>query len=251
MKLVNKYKIEGKLIVKTGMHIGGMKETFQIGGSDSPVIKTKNGMPYIPGSSLKGKLRSLLEKENGEIKVTIEYLDNKNKIIGKTTKKYGEVTNEDIKSIPNEYKSQGATRTNLTSKPCGCGECNICILFGSSESKTIKRPNALIFRDAHPVENMDIKRSLETKAENIIDRVKGTAEHPRFIERVVPDTVFDVEIIYNKFDSDNDKELLETLKKGFELLENDYLGGSGTRGYGKVDVKAIINDIDSKIGKLK
>lgn len=204
MKLVNKYKIEGKLKVETGMHIGGMKETFQIGGSDSPVIKTKNGIPYIPGSSLKGKIRSLLEKGYGKQEI------------------------------------------------CDCGTCNICILFGCHSSKNSKRSGVLIFRDSNTSED-DSKKLLETKAENVIDRVKGTTTQGglRFIERVVPDTVFDVEIIYNKFDSDNDKGLLETLRKGFELLENDYLGGSGTRGYGKVDVSEIIKKINSFISQMQ
>ena len=204
MRLANKHIIQGEIIVKTGMHIGGMKETFQIGGSDSPVIKTKKGIPYIPGSSLKGKIRSLLERKKGI----------------------------------------------ASSHPCDCGICEICILFGCHSSKNSQRSGVLIFRDGHTNEE-DAKKLLETKAENIIDRIRGTAEHPRFIERVVPGTKFRIEIIYNQFEGDDAKELLKTLKKGFELLEQDYLGGSGTRGYGKIDVSAITGDINSKINEIQ
>ena len=204
MKLLKKHTIQGEIIVKTGIHIGGMKETFQIGGSDSPVIKTKNGIPYIPGSSLKGKLRALLEKDAGKDKI------------------------------------------------CDCGryDCDICILFGCHLPKNSKRSGVLIFRDGYTKVD-DPKKLLETKAENVIDRTKGTAEHPRFMERVVPDTKFEIEIVYNEFKGDNTKELLGTLKSGFELLQKDYLGGSGTRGYGKVDVDSIIKNIDSIIAQIK
>ena len=206
MKFIKKHVINGKLVVMTGMHIGGMKETFQIGGSDSPVIKikdgkTKDGTPYVPGSSLKGKIRSLLEKSEGFV------------------------------------LSEGKKGIGI----CECGTCNICILFGCHSSKNTARCGVLIFRDGYT----DKEKVTEIKAENVIHRVTGVAEHPRFIERVVPKTEFDIEIVYNEFEGDNKKELLEMLKKGFELLENDYLGGSGTRGYGKVDVKDIISKIGS------
>src|SRR5690625_82014 len=60
MKLIATKKIDGIIKVETGLHIGGAKNSLDIGGLDSPVIKTPNGVPYIPGSSLKGKIRTLL-----------------------------------------------------------------------------------------------------------------------------------------------------------------------------------------------
>lgn len=205
MKLLAQEKITGTIKVMTGLHIGGIKETFQIGGQDSPVIKLRNGEPYIPGSSLKGKIRSLLERK---------------------------------------YRTEGKPED-----PCGCGICKICQLFGSHKAVN-QRQGCLIFRDATISKSVKFKKNelFETKAENIIDRQTGTAKHPRFIERVVPDTDFEVEIIFNKYEGDDHKKLLNVLKEGFELLANDYLGGSGTRGYGRIDVSSLIQDINSKIG---
>ena len=211
MKLKNKHIISGKLKVLTGLHIGGTKEAFQIGEVDNPMIKLKRFgedimEPYIPGSSLKGKIRCLLERELGK------------------------------------------------EKPCDCGDCNICILFGPHQSKNIKYPSVLIFRDAYLSEECrkkDVLKSiLEIKTENIINRAKGTSDNLRQTERIIPGTIFDVEIVINEYEGMDIRKLLETLKRGFNLLQNDYLGGSGTRGYGKVDVSEIIQKIDELIKKF-
>ena len=195
-------KINGILEVKTGLHIGGIKETVKIGGQDAPVIKIKigeNEIPYIPGSSLKGKIRSLLESKG--------------------------INNGIIEKI-----------------------------FGSENSR-----GKVIFRDAH-LSGIDsyldggkiVKEKIfETKPENKIDRTTGKAEHPRFIERVVPGTKFDVEVVVTFSDENEKREILEALKTGFELLQENYLGGSGTRGYGKVDVKSIIDEIGKELGNQK
>ena len=63
-KLVKKLKISTTIKLLTGLHIGGSKDNVEIGGIDTPVIKiaTKDNQPYIPGSSLKGKMRCLLEQ---------------------------------------------------------------------------------------------------------------------------------------------------------------------------------------------
>ncbi len=200
MKLLKKHQIIGRLVVKSGLHVGGMKESFQIGGTDNPVIKTKNGEPYIPGSSLKGKLRSLLEREEGK---------------------------DDV---------------------CDCGDCSICILFGCGNTKLGKRQSALIFRDAYLVSEdvTDLSKFTEIKAETKIDRKKGTAAGGslRFTERVVPSTTFKVEIVFDEHEGDDKKVLLDKLKESFKLLQGDYLGGSGTRGYGKVDILDIIRSIE-------
>jgi CRISPR-associated protein Csm3 len=201
---INIEKIQGSLEVKTGLHIGGIKETVKIGGLDNPVIKIRDGkhyLPYIPGSSIKGRLRSLLEE------------------------KYGD-------------------KDDLIKK-----------VFGSQpgDNKEIGR-GSVIFRDAY-LENKEsyfdengnlIKEKLfEIKPENKIDRKSGKAEHPRFIERVVPGTKFRLEIVIMYENDQELKRMKELLKEGFELLQDSYLGGSGTRGYGKVDVSDIINKLKS------
>ncbi len=206
---MNNFELKGKLILrgiivnKTGLHIGGMSETLKIGGSDNPVIKDRNGNIFIPGSSLKGKIRSLMEI-SGYAKGT-------------------------------DYKS------GENGKPCECGEldCTVCMLFGPHNSENIKEPGRAIVRDAYLKPNGKITYEyLETKPENVIDRVKGTAQHPRFIERVVADSEFEYEVVFNIF-KESDKELVKKFIEGMKLLEDDYLGGSGSRGYGKILFKDL------------
>ena len=200
---INMKRIEGSLEVKTGLHIGGIKETVKIGGLDNPVIKIRDGkhyLPYIPGSSIKGRLRSLLEEKYGENNALIK------KVFG---------------SQPGDNNEIGR--------------------------------GSVIFRDAYLEDkesyfengNLIKEKLFEIKPENKIDRKSGKAEHPRFIERVVPGTKFRLEIVIVYKSDEELKNMEELLKEGFELLQDSYLGGSGTRGYGKVDVSDIINKLKS------
>ena len=122
-------------------------------------------------------------------------------------------------------------------------------LFGTPEKKKEgkviqeNRPSKLIVRDAmlteasaeelRKCENLDMPYT-EGKWENVIDRVKGAAEHPRQTERIPAGVSFDVEFVVNVWDDDNAEDLVNLLKKGINALENDYLGGSGSRGYGQI-----------------
>lgn len=191
-RLVSKIKVTADLELLTGLHIGGNSENVEIGGIDLPVIKSPllRGQPYIPGSSLKGKMRCLLEQMNGSPKVG------------------------------------------------GCAKVNN--LFGYSPEN---KPSKLIVRDAYLLESsvkalencdsLDMPYT-EGKWENTIDRIKGTAEHPRQIERVPAGAWFHVEFVVNVWDDDKKEELLGLLDEGIKALENDYLGGNGSRGYGQV-----------------
>lgn len=197
-KLIKKIKIQTTIEVVTGLHIGGSSENVEIGGIDLPVIKlaTKKNQPYIPGSSLKGKMRCLLEQ------------------------------------------SFGATEVGMNKK--------VNNLFGTIKNSKFdndNQPSKLIVRDAMLTE--ESKKMLldcdtldmpytENKFENTIKRVEGTAEHPRQIERVPAGAVFNAEFIINVWDDDNEAELLALFEKGIHMLENDYLGGSGSRGYGQI-----------------
>ena len=196
-KLVKKILVSTKLTVVTGLHIGGSKDSVEIGGIDNPVIKvaTRKNQPYIPGSSLKGKMRCLLEQVNGATAV------------GKS-----EIVNN---------------------------------LFGYASNN---QPSKLIVRDAYltadSVEKL-VAASLdmpytENKYENTIDRIKGKAEHPRQSERVPAGAEFDVEMVINVWDNDSADELKQLLRQGVALIENDYLGGSGSRGYGQVKFGELI-----------
>ena len=197
-QLIKKIKIETSIELITGLHIGGSSENVEIGGIDNPVIKlaSKDNTPYIPGSSLKGKMRCLLEQVAGATQVGLD--KEVNNLFGST-----ENRNNNTKNQPSKIIVRDAML--------------------SDESKS-----ALLACD-----NLDMPYT-ESKFENVIDRVKGVAEHPRQTERVPAGAIFDAEFILNIWDDDNEEELKELFKKGIRLLENDYLGGSGSRGYGQI-----------------
>lgn len=201
-KLEKKIKLQYTLELLTGLHIGGNSENVEIGGIDLSVIKlaTKNNEPYIPGSSLKGKMRCLLEQVNGVTK------------IGGCSKEKG---HDDV--------------NNLFGKAQGNDE-------GNCPSKLIVR-DALLTDDSRAeferVRDMLDLPYTEAKWENTIDRETAQA-NPRQIERVPAGAKFNVEFVINVWDTDNEEELIKLLTKGIRLLENDYLGGSGSRGYGQV-----------------
>lgn len=190
-QLVKKVRINTTITLVTGLHIGGSGDNVEIGGIDNPVIKigTKDNQPYIPGSSLKGKMRCLLEQIAGSSKVG---------------------GNDDINN-----------------------------LFGFSQTN---QPSKLIVRDSMLTqESVEMLKAAELdmpytegKWENVIDRVKGTAEHPRQTERIPAGVSFDVEFVINVWDEDKEDNLIGLLNKGINALENDYLGGSGSRGYGQI-----------------
>lgn len=199
-KLIKKIKYQTSITLVTGLHIGGSSDNVEIGGIDNPVIKlaTKENQPYIPGSSLKGKMRCLLEQAAGAPKIGM---------------------NKDINN-----------------------------LFGITENKSLKttnQPSKLIVRDAILTneskefllgcDNLDMPYT-ESKVENTIDRVEGATVKGgvRTAERVPAGAQFYAEFIINVWDDDKEQELIDLFEKGIHLLENDYLGGSGTRGYGQI-----------------
>lgn len=203
MKIKTIKKITGSIEVLTGLHIGGSAETMEIGGVDNPIIKNKtNQEPYIPGSSLKGKMRSLMEWHLGKISASGD-----------------------------PYQNNAL-------------DCPISRVFGSSASKENKSgPTRLIVRDSFLSsesrkrfqQGLDIT---EIKHENSINRITAMA-NPRPIERVVPTVKFDLDIAYKIIDTDDEGRLDEkyfhdVVLKALVLVENDCLGGAGSRGCGKV-----------------
>lgn len=208
MKLQKICKYEGTIKLITGLAIKGASNELNIGGADSEVVKNPlTGEPYIPGSSLKGKMRSQLERVYG------------------MRNRYGK----------DEF-----------SKPCGCGEktCPVCTLFGAHmNTKAASAPTRIIVRDCEftedsraVIQNMPVERGgyLELKAENLIQRDKGTAEAPRFMERVPAGLGFKIEILLQVFEGDREEQLKGEIEKALGLVEESYLGGSGSRGYGQV-----------------
>lgn len=222
MKLKDYKEIEGIIEVVTGLHIGGSTNTIGIGGKDNPVIKhpiTKE--PYIPGSSLKGKMRSLLEWKLGKVDT-------------KLGKNFGEV------------------------HQCSEPDCPICLLFGTTAEDSKVGPARLIFRDAvlsekwkdemkQKIEAWSPENTSEEKYENVINRITARA-NPRNFERVPSGVEFSFEISYRMFEGGNNKitnkELFERVIEGLRLIEKDALGGAGSRGCGQVKFW-----IDTKEGK--
>lgn len=197
-QLVKKIKINTSITLITGLHIGGNSENVEIGGIDNPVIKlaSKDNVPYIPGSSLKGKMRCLLEQAAGAPKVG---LDAKvNNLFGITDSKTNNTSNQPSKIIVRD-----------------------AVLSDNSKKMLLD------------CDNLDMPYT-ENKYENTIDRITAKA-NPRNMERVPAGAVFNAEFIINVWDDkDDEKNLLELFEKGIRLLENDYLGGSGSRGYGQI-----------------
>lgn len=195
-KIFDKMYISAKLEVKTGLHIGASNDFASIGMVDSVVIRdplTKK--PIIPGSSIKGKMRSLLARVD-------------------TDKAYGHKLEDESDELKHLFGS---------SNPVIAARLQFYDLFMNEDSfKKVK----------------DLATDLyltEIKFENTIDRLTATA-NPRQIERVPAGTVFDFKLVYNVEDYDDMEKDMKILKRGIELLQNDYLGGSGTRGYGRIEM---------------
>lgn len=231
MRLMGKLFINGKIKVLTGLSIGGSKTDVAIGDIDNCVIKTSEGVPYIPGSSLKGKIRSLLEKSD---------LEN---IIKRNTKSDTEKGAKDAEE--KEIKSN----TGL----CNCGNCEICIIFGNAGNKRSSEagPTRLVVRDCHLTPEtkrlMEEKEGefreleliyTESKWENVINRLTSRAEHPRQTERVPRGAEFDFEMVYDLLEKE-DIDRFYFLISGLNLLEDDYLGGNGSRGYGRIKFRDV------------
>ncbi|ADD08835.1 type III-A CRISPR-associated RAMP protein Csm3 [Candidatus Aciduliprofundum boonei] len=228
-KFVKNLVIRGKIKLITGLHIGGLKETVEIGGMDNPVITTYKmhegrliEIPYIPGSSLKGKIRSLLEITYADITMT-----------------------KDTDKCPNGYVKIG----NKNCIKYSTSKANIIpMLFGipAETSGFEENLSRVIVRDAYPTEDTirrwkeypDIVGGTEVKMENAINRLTSAA-NPRPVERIPAESEFTFEIVLSIYEGDNEKSLLSMLLEGMRMLEDNYLGGFGSRGYGKLSFKDL------------
>lgn len=200
-------KISGQIEVLTGLHIGGGDDVMKIGGIDNPIVKDANtNHPYIPGSSIKGKMRSLLEWDIGVVGIA-------------GGKPLGSDMLGDALFNDEKIKQKAITLIKL---------------FGDSSSKNKYGITRISIGDCRLSKDCENMKLTEAKYENVIDRETGTAKHPRQTERVPAGVKFDFDIRLKALDGDNEEELMGMLKRGIELLESDYLGGSGSRGYGRV-----------------
>jgi CRISPR-associated protein Csm3 len=221
LKLIGKLILEGQMHCQTGLHIGAGKGSLEIGGADNPVVKDSFGRPYVPGSSLRGRLRSLLEQAHGlAVPSELVYLSRR--------------------------KGQ-EVRIHQSDRP----DDEICLLFGRNPGRMERvsgepleassaTPSRLTVYDA-PLdpdsitpqmrENLDDELT-EVKSENAIDRITSQA-NPRTLERVPAGARFQVRFVLDVL-CEEDKSLVPVLLEGLRLLEDDTLGGGGSRGSGRV-----------------
>lgn len=179
------------LKVLTGLHIGGGSAFSAIGAVDSPVVRDAlSKLPIIPGSSLKGKLRTLLARSLAA----------------------------DITKLPEPNGDDPVIKR----------------LFGASAPDDIVK-SRLQFSDCFLKNKDELKKigPTEIKFENTISRSTSAAT-PRQIERVISGSVFGFCMVYELENKAELEEDMEYFIRGLKLLQMDYLGGHGTRGYGRV-----------------
>lgn len=217
-EFLGNFIIRGKFRCLTGLHIGGSKEKLEIGGVDSPVVRDpRTRHPYVPGSSLKGKLRSLLEYALGAVPSS------------------GEVSND--QDVVRLFGIGVDEKEEANKKP--------------DDPLYNIGPSRLIVRDCHPTDaTKKWWKTLDTdllyteyKSENGINRITSAA-NPRFIERVAAGSEFEFEMIYTQYDlksgadhTEDAKTDLSNLRMAILLLEHNFLGKSGSRGYGRVEFR--------------
>jgi CRISPR-associated protein Csm3 len=210
MRLTDIIEIKGTIELLSGLHIGAGDTEMHIGGTDNPVIRHPHtDEPYIPGSSIKGKVRSLLELKSGLMAST----------------KGSPVQISDYRKLTGDKQTEAA---------------KILKIFGSGgndkdDAKDIG-PTRVSFADSMLDEAWKSKKlsHFEVKSENSINRISGTALNPRQTERVPAGAIFSFSVALKLFEEDAGDNLLDYLLLGLKLLELDALGGSGSRGYGRI-----------------
>jgi len=231
MQLIRIHTITARLRLKTGLRISAGDSEMNIGGVDSPVLKHPlTDMPYIPGSSLKGKMRSLLEWKSGAVAQAKGYPlgfgdleratnDAQKKSIEAILKLFG--ISGDAKLDEQQARQIGPTR--LSFWDCELDE-------GWRETVAERIPNFSF---------------TEIKPENSINRITGTSSGLRTFDRVISGAKFGFTLSLKVLGEEEEDFLLSTVKTGLRLIELDSLGGSGSRGYGKVEF------IEPQCGKEK
>jgi CRISPR-associated protein Csm3 len=232
-----KVLIRSEMVALTGIRIGAASSGLDIGGVDQPVLRDPvTERPYVPGSSLKGKLRSLLTKAH---------------------------------SRPLEQLVERPVEVNLhwCTDAGSYQNCMVCPTFGQFPAHRGRRfnfvtPARLSVRDAilgpelQVTEEGQVVRKRwtevdtdlpysEVKVEVALDIITA-ASNPRQMERVPPGAIFESELLFTVYRSDDgtvdpemEKKRLREVFAAMRMLEDDYLGSSGTRGYGKVKFQRV------------
>lgn len=228
MKLNKITSITGRIILQSGLHIGAGDTEMHIGGTDNPVVTHPHTRePYIPGSSLKGKIRSLLEMRSGLMSQT----DGK-PLGAKILKKLNGPDKESALAIMQLFGTSGADGDEARQVGPARASFSDCSL--NEDTRKITVANSWSYT--------------EVKSENSINRIQGTAKDPRFTERVVAGLAFDFNISIKEMEGD--PELLTILLEGIRMLEQDALGGSGSRGYGRVQFEFSDEKIQQRFTEI-
>lgn len=216
IQLLKKIVIRGSILTHGGLHIGGTNTGMDIGGVKAFVIREPlTNQPYIPGSSLKGKMRSLLEVYTGKVGTKPMTKDVQN----------GPCVDPGAPSAQLfGYITQNASKNKSDSEK-----------QGQQPSRIIVRDAFL--RNAQQVATRTDLNFTELKTEVVIDRITSKA-NPRTMERVPHQSMFGFEIVLNIFahEADKEAEFLNNLWVAMRLLQDDYLGGKGSRGCGQIDI---------------
>jgi CRISPR-associated protein Csm3 len=251
-KLVKKVFIEGTIEARTGLHIGGSSVGISIGGVDAAVVRNPfNDEPYIPGSSLRGKMRSLMEKARGDMFITIkEVLKDKDNKPGEVKRA---VQCDGLAKIQGpDLLPQFGGDVIVSAGPCKDAQSDIGILFGVPADVESATPTRLIIRDAKLTvqsrEKLEMSPNTdmpltEVKTEVWIDRITSAAT-PRQLERVPAGAVFSFEMVLDQYGGDELDDMLKMIWEGLDLVQCDYLGGKGSRGSGQV--KFLVDNVWEK-----
>ena len=206
-KLTGIYRISGEIRLETGLHIGGDEGVIEIGGNDNPIVRDiTTGNPYIPGSSLKGKMRYLLEWYTGRVTKDGKVYDGKN--LSKESE--NDLLLNVFGGTAGGNGRKGPTRITVKD-----------IFLSVDSEKEVKKMKERTGTDT------------ELKTENSINRLDSSA-NPRNLERVPRNLVFDMEINFKVLSIDNKNEIKKMIKEGLKLVEIEGLGGSVSRGSGQI-----------------
>lgn len=214
--MYSKIEVCGFIKIETGLHIGGSDQFSAIGSVDKPVFRDAlTNLPMIPGSSIKGKMRSLLAK--------------------------------------------AMNSTSIVQSPDDDSEL-LLRLFGSAKKGHVKR-SRLIFSDCRlsnlkELRSFGVESPTEVKFENSINRITAVA-NPRQIERMIRGSRFDFNFIYDVENEMEVEEDFQVITEGIRMLQYDYLGGHGSRGYGRItfenlDASVVVGEVsDGKLTQIR
>jgi CRISPR-associated protein Csm3 len=198
-------QINGTIRCESGVRVGGSRDELEIGGIDNPVLREgPTHQPYLPGSSIKGRMRSLLERY---------------------------------------YNVPLGGRDRNEPHGCTEDSCLFCKVFGPHK-QTIHRhgPSRLIVRDAYlssasnEAFQADEKRIIDVRTENMVNRLSNTAQNPRPVERVARGTLFDLALTLRMMDGDPEPKIKRMVRRGLLLLAMDGIGSGISRGHGQISI---------------